>query len=88
MPPQAVSSPTRRFVLTRLDGVTETNVAVGTLLSNGYATDAPARVTAMSSARTLRQQNPGVVYILYSPSNAGAHTDGDRCWRSDIDYGD
>ena len=87
MPPQPVSNPTRRFVLTRLDGAVETNVAIDTLLPTGYTTDQSARTVALSNAAALRLTNPGVVYRLYSPSNGGAHTNDDLVWRSDIDYG-
>jgi hypothetical protein len=84
MAPQAVTSPTRRFVLTRLDSGVETNVAISTLLPNNYASDQAVRATTYTNARTLRGANPGVVYILYGPTNGGAHTDGDRIWRSDV----
>lgn len=84
MAPEAVTNPERRFVLTRVDGATETNVAVGALLPNNYTTDQASRTIAMSNARSLRAANPGVVYLLYSPSNGGDHTDNDLIWRSDV----
>jgi hypothetical protein len=41
----------------------------------------------MNGAFAAKNAQPGVLYKLYSPSNGGAHTDGDVTWRSDIDYG-
>ena len=88
MAPVAVSNPGRRFVLTRLDGGVETNVALSTLLPNNYTSDQAIRATTLTNAGALRVANPGVVYKLYSPSNdGGPHTDGDLIWRSDIEYG-
>jgi hypothetical protein len=84
MAPTPVTSPERRFVLTRLDGAVETNVAVSTLLPNNYTSDQALRATTYTNARALRQANAGVVYLLYSPSNGGPHTDGDLVWRSDV----
>jgi hypothetical protein len=87
MPPEPVTFPHRRFVLTQTVGGVETNVMVSTPLANNYPTDAPERLVAMNGAFAAKNAQPGVLYILYSPSNGGAHTDGDVTWRSDIDYG-
>lgn len=84
MPPQAVTSPERRFVLTRVDGGTETNVAVSTLLAPNFTTDAPVRTVVYSNAASLRAANPTIHYRLYGPTNGGAHTDGDCIWDSTI----
>lgn len=84
MPPTPVTSPDRRFVLTRVDGGTETNVAISSLLLNNFTTDAPVRATVYANARTLQQANPTVHYRLYGPSNGGAHTDGDCIWDSAV----
>ena len=87
MPPQEVTFPHRRFVLTQTVLGVETNVIISTPLANNYPTDAPERV-AMNGAFAAKNAQPGVLYRLYSPTNGGAHTDGDCVWRSDIDYGD
>lgn len=88
MAPQPVTFPHRRFVLTQTIGGAETNVIVSTPLANNYTTDRVERATALSGAFAAKNAQPGVLYKLYSPSNGGAHTDGDCVWRSDIDYGD
>lgn len=82
MAPEPVTNPTRRFVLTRLDGAVETNVAVSALLPSGFTSDQAIRETTYQTARLTRDQNLGVVYLLYSPTNGGDHTDGDRIWDS------
>ena len=87
MAPTPVSNPDRRFVLTRLDGSTETNVTISTLLSANYSTDAAVRSAMYDTTRTTRDANPGVVYLLYGPSNGGAHTNGDRIWDSRLNGG-
>lgn len=84
MAPQPVSNPERRFVLTRLSGGVETNVAVGALLASNFATDATQRATALAGARSNKLSSPGDVFLLYGPSNGGAHTDRDRIWDSRI----
>ena len=85
MPPQAVTSPERRFVLTRVDGGgVETNVAVSTLLAPNFTTDAPVRSVVYANAASLRLANPTVHYRLYSPSPAGPHADTDCIWDSTI----
>jgi hypothetical protein len=86
--PEAVTFPHRRFVLTQTIGGVETNVIISTPLPSNYSTDRVERATAMSGAWQTKNLQPGVLYKLYSPSNGGAHTDGDCVWRSDIDYGD
>lgn len=87
MAPTPVTSPDRRFVLTRLDGGVETNVSVSTLLPANYTSDQALRATVYANARSLRDANPSVVYLLYSPSNGGAHTNGDRIWDSRLNGG-
>ena len=84
MAPQAVTSPERRFVLTRVDGGTETNVAISTLLPNNFTTDAPVRSVVYANAAALRLANPTVHYRLYSPSPSGPHADTDCIWDSTI----
>ena len=84
MAPEPVQNPDRRFVLTKLVGGVETNVTAGNTLPNNYATDAPQRVPAMDNAKLLRLADPDAVYLLYSPSNGGPHTDGDLIWDSRV----
>jgi len=87
MPPQEVTFPHRRFVLTQTVGGVETNVIISTPLPTNYSTDRVEREVAMSGAWQAKNMQPGVLYKLYSPSNGGPHTDGDCVWRSDVDYG-
>ena len=89
MPPQAVTFPHRRFVLTQTVGGVETNVIISTPLANNFPTDRVERAVAMEGAFAAKNAQPGILYKLYSPSN-GTNvpiSDGDCCWRSDIDYG-
>jgi hypothetical protein len=65
-----------------LDGSVETNVAVSSLLSSGYTSDQVLRAQVFGNAVALRLANPGVVYLLYGPTNSGSHADGDRIWDS------
>lgn len=88
MPPQTVTFPTRRFVLTQTIGGVETNVIVSTPLSPNYSSDQQVRDEIRAQAWLAKNEQPGVLYKLYGPTNGGAHTDGDLIWRSDIDYGD
>ena len=88
MAPEAVTFPHRRFVLTQTVGSVESNVMVSTPLANNYTTDRVERATALEGAFAAKNAQPGVLYRPYSPTNGGAHTDGDCVWRSDIDYGD
>lgn len=90
MAPEAVTFPHRRFVLTQTVGGVETNVIISTPLPVNYSTDRVEREAAMSGAWQAKNLQPGVLYKLYSPTNGTnvPHTDGDCCWRSDIDYGD
>jgi hypothetical protein len=85
--PQTVSNATRRFVITQTVGGVETNAWTGGLLASGFTTDRTARAAALAQAATLKAANPAILYRVYSPSNSGAHTDGDCVWRSDVDYG-
>jgi len=87
MPPQEVTFPHRRLVLTQTVLGVETNVMVSTPLANNYTTDQVERVTALQGAFAAKNAQPGVLYRVYSPSNGGPHTDGDCVWRSDIEYG-
>jgi len=83
--PQPVSSPTRRFVVTKIDAGVETNIAVGTLLPSGYTTDAPQRsIVFDTTLPAMLAANPGVTIRVYSPSNGGAHVDGDCVWDSRV----
>jgi hypothetical protein len=85
--PAGVSSPTRRFVITRLDGVTETNVVVSAMLPPNFTTDQPMRSDIIAQAEAMKAAEPGTLFRVYSPSNSGPHTSADCCWRSDIEYG-
>jgi hypothetical protein len=85
--PQTVSNATRRFVITQTVGGVETNAWTGALLSSGFTTDRTARTAALAQADALKAANPAILYRVYSPSNSGAHSDGDCVWRSDIEYG-
>ena len=82
MPPEPVTFPTRRFVVTRIDNGVETNVISSTPLPNNYTTDSAVRPGVMDNARTWLAANPGAVIRIYSPSNGGNHTDGDCVWDS------
>lgn len=88
MPPQPVTFPERRFVLTQTIGGVETNVISSTPLSPNYSSDQQVRDEVRAQAWQAKNAQPGVLYKLYGPTNGGAHTDGDLIWRSDIDYGD
>lgn len=88
MPPQTVTFPTRRFVLTQTVNSVETNVIVSTPLPTNYTSDQTERLSMRAQANAAKNAQPGVLYKLYGPTNGGAHTDGDCIWRSDIDYGD
>ena len=84
MAPEPVTFPTRRFVVTRIDGGVETNLIVSTPLPNNYTDDQVMRAGVMDNARTWLAANPGVVVRIYSPSNGGPHTDGDCVWISEV----
>jgi hypothetical protein len=88
MPPQEVTFPHRRFVLTQTVLGVETNVMVSTPLASNFTTDRVERATALEGAFAAKNAQPGVLYKLYSPSNGTnvPHTDGDCVWRSDIEY--
>lgn len=90
MAPTPVTNPERRFVLTRLDGSTETNVAISSLLPLDFTAnqDQAIRQIVYQNARTLRDANPGAIYLLYGPTNGGPHTDGDKIWDSRLNGGD
>jgi hypothetical protein len=87
MPPEPVTFPERRFVLTQTVGGVETNVIQSTPLPNNYTSDQTVRLEARAQANQAKVLQPGILYKLYGPSNGGPHTDGDLIWRSDIDYG-
>lgn len=82
MAPEPVSSPTRRFVITRIDSGVETNVISSTPLTANYTTDQVVRAEYYDNAEAYLAANPGVVLRIYSPSNSGNHTDGDCVWDS------
>jgi len=82
MPPQPVSSPERRFVVTRFDNGVETNVIATTPLQANYTSDQVIRKQTYANIATYLAANPGVRLRIYSPSNGGAHTDGDCIWDS------
>jgi len=89
MPPQPVTFPHRRFVVTQtIDGV-ETNLISSTPLPVNYTSDQVERKYAIDSAWAAKNTEPGVLYRIYGPTNGNnvAHTDGDCIWRSDIEYG-
>lgn len=85
MAPEPVTSPERRFVITRFDadGV-ESNAAVSALLPANFATDAAVRSTVYATARSTVVAHPGVRCRIYSPSNVGPHTDDDCIWDSAV----
>ncbi len=87
MPPEPVTFPHRRFVVTQTVGGVETNVLVGTPLPNNYTSDQVERKAIIDEAFIAKNAQPGVLYKVYGPTNGGAHTDGDCVWRSDVDYG-
>lgn len=82
MPPQQVSSPDRRFVVTRIDAGVETNVIASTPLSVNYSTDKVLRVQMYDNVRAYLAANPGVHLRIYGPTSGGAHTDNDCIWDS------
>lgn len=86
-PPSGISSPTRRFVLTRLDGGVETTVAISSLLPNGFTSDQSVRAAMYETARATRLANPANVYLLYSPCAGAYYTNGDRIWDSRLNGG-
>ena len=88
MPPQPVTFPERRFVLTQTVGGVETNVIQSTPLNPNYTSDQQTRDEIRAQAWQAKNAQPGVLYRLYGPTNGGPHTDGDCIWRSDIDYGE
>ena len=71
MPPTPVSSPERRFVITRIDNGVEANVIASTPLPANYTTDAGVR--------------PGVAFRLYGPTDGSYWTEDDRVWDSGTD---
>lgn len=84
-PQPGVTFPERRFIVTRLDEGTgvETNVINSTALPNNFTTDISVRPGFLQNARNFIEQNPGV-YLIYSPTNGGYWTNGDRIWDSRI----
>ena len=84
-PQPGVTFPTRRFIVTQLNEATgeETNVISSTPLAANFTTDAALRPQVMQNARDYIAANPGV-YIIYSPTNGGYWTDGDRVWDSRV----
>jgi hypothetical protein len=85
VPPEPVSSPTRRFVVTRIDAGVETNVIASNPLGPNYTTDQVVRAQTYDNVRTWLAANPGVHLRIYSPANNGvAHTDDDCIWDSTL----
>jgi hypothetical protein len=78
-----VTFPTRRFVVTRLEGGVETIVIQSTPLAANFTTDASVRPGLMQNARTWIAANPGV-YRIYSPCSGAYYTDGDCVWDSRV----
>ena len=85
-PEPGITFPTRRFVVTSLDEGTgiETTVIQSTALPSNYTTDAAVRPGAMDNARTYIAANPGVIFLIYGPTNGGYYTNGDRIWDSRV----
>lgn len=84
MPPNPVPSPTRRFVVTRIDAGVETNVIATTPLPVNYTTDQVMRRQVGDNIREYLNENPGVILRVYSPANRGDHTDDDCIWDSRV----
>ena len=84
MPPEPVTSPTRRFVVTRIDNGVETNVIATTPLPANYTSDQVVRRQCGDNIATYLAANPGVVLRVYGPTNGGDHTDGDCIWDSRV----
>ena len=84
MAPEPVTFPHRRFVVTRLDAGVETTVISSTPLANNYTTDQGFRKQVFDNAKTVLDANPGVVFLVYGPTNGGDHTNADLIWDSRI----
>lgn len=86
MPPQPVSSPHRRFVVTRIDAGVETNVISTTPLPAGYTTDQVVRRQCGDNIAAYLAANPGVILRVYGPTNAANqdHSDADCIWDSRV----
>jgi hypothetical protein len=84
MPPTPVSSPDRRFVVTRFDNGIESNVIATTPLSSGYTSDQVIRKQTFDNIATYLANNPGIRFRIYGPTNGGDHTDDDCIWDSAI----
>lgn len=85
MAPEPVASANRRFVVTRLDAGVETNVIASTPLPNNYTSDQVIREQYYANMTTYLADNPGVVFLIYSPANEGnQHTDADLVWDSRV----
>lgn len=87
MAPQPVTSPERRFVVTRFDAGVESNVIATTPLPLNYTTDQVVRAQTYDNVATYLAANPGVRFRIYGPTNGGDHTDGDCIWDSDVNSG-
>ena len=57
---------------------------VSTPLPNNFTTDVTIRAGIYDNAKTYLVANPGVVFLVYGPTNGGAHTDDDRIWDSRV----
>jgi hypothetical protein len=86
MPPEPVTSPHRRFVVTRIDNGVDTNVIATTPLPVNYTTDQVVRRQTGDNIQTYLAANPGVVLRVYGPTNATnqAHTDADCIYDSRV----
>ena len=86
MPPTPVTSPHRRFVVTRIDAGVETNVISTTPLPANYTSDQVVRAQCGDNIAAYLAANPGVPLRVYGPTNATnqAHTDADCIWDSRI----
>lgn len=86
MPPEPVTSPHRRFVVTRIDAGVETNVIATTPLPVNYSTDDVVRRQTGDNIQAYLIANPGVILRVYGPTNVinEPHTDGDCIWDSRV----
>jgi hypothetical protein len=84
MAPQPVTSPTRRFVVTRFDAGVETNVIATTPLPVNYTSDQVVRAQTYDNIARYLADNPGIRFCVYGPTNGGDHTDGDCIWDSRV----
>ena len=84
MPPEPVTSPERRYVITRIDGGVETNVIASTPLPPNFTDDQVLRSQYLNNISRYMIDNPGVRFRVYSASNGGQHTDDDCIWDTSV----